>query len=164
MAYFKSYDSSDVSKAIAKVAADAAGRLKTVEADVKRIKPKLGQYKKETLDKLIKETNKAGSMAWDAAFDKISTLATSYKNELDTLKKQLLAAEQKRFEDATVAAIETEYKVNLEGVDGDHNDLLINPNNAKRRLAEAYDELVALFESELKKAKAERQPSADRKI
>jgi hypothetical protein len=104
MPYFKSYESSDVSKAFAKVAADAAGRLKTVEADVKRIQPKLDQYKKETLEKLIKETSKAGVTATDAAFGKVEPLTTSYKNELGTLKKQLLAAEQKRFDDATADA------------------------------------------------------------
>jgi hypothetical protein len=63
-----------------------------------------------------------------------------------------------------VAAIETEYSANLKGVDDDHKDLLLNPNNAEQELSAAYEELVALFQLELKKAKAERQPNADRKI
>ena len=174
MTYFKSYDGSDVSKALGKIASDAEARSKTVEADVKRIKPKLGQYKKETLEKLIKETEKARHTAFDAGFDKVIHLADSYRDEAAKLKKQLLATEQKRFEDATVearktlqaavAAIESEYRANLEGVDGDLSDLNLNPNNAKSRLDDAYEELITLFKQELKKASAERQPSGDRKI
>jgi hypothetical protein len=38
--YFKTYDSSDVAKALATVNSNAEARRKTVEADIKRIKPK----------------------------------------------------------------------------------------------------------------------------
>jgi hypothetical protein len=101
-------------------------------------------------------------------------MAHSYKTELARLHKQLLAAEQRRPDEATVearktllaaqAAINAEYETNVDAVEGDVSDLTLNPDNAKYQLEEAYDELITLFKQELKKASAERQPSADRTI
>src|SRR5262245_14241776 len=40
-----------------KIVADAAGRIKTIKDDMARIQPKLSTYKKETLQRLIKDAD-----------------------------------------------------------------------------------------------------------
>ena len=169
MPFFVPWDSSPELTAAKKMVNDTAGRIATVRGDIARIKPKLSTYKKETLEKLVRETNAKLAAAYAANMvlvDYSKQPESVYLGKLETAQKKLI----KEVEDsikARIAAIRKEaaapekaaLKFSHDGGGKGGGSRAITA-----RLHDEYKQLAAALEKELGVAAKEKPASAARTV
>jgi hypothetical protein len=152
-----------------KIVDDAAARVKTVRADIERIKPKLSTYKKATLEKLIHDTkaNEQASFKKNQEYGKsgpeqvyLTALRKQETDLIDKLKAEIKELEGKISEvgvaaDAYAKSVYT-FRAYGDGAGGGSQGIYA-------RLCEAYEDYMKLLEKELEVASKE-APNAKRTV
>jgi hypothetical protein len=167
---FTPWDGSPEHAAARKIVDDAAARVKTVKDDTARISQKISTYKKETLEKLIKDA-KAG---YDASLKKNQENAKNgpeyvYLGALRAKEKQLIEEirdEIKKLE-AKIGQVTAEadqfakgantFRANGEGKGGGSMAIFA-------RLCEAYEAQIEVLKKELAVAGGEKTHNPKRTV
>lgn len=151
-----------------KIVADAAGRIKTVKADIARIVPKLNTYKKATLEKLAKEAEAsyAAALAANQKYGGNNQPEAKYVNAVETQAKRIKTDIKRQF-DNQMSMIEAEEKACYQAA----NTFRANGDGAGggaqgiyARLCEQYDILRKAYKKELAAAAAEKEANPNRKV
>jgi hypothetical protein len=151
-----------------KIVADAAGRIKTVKADIARIVPKLNTYKKATLEKLMKEAEAsyAAAVAKNQQLGGSNQPEAKYMNAVEVQAKRMKADLKRQF-DNQMSQIEAEEKLCYQAANtfrayGDGAGG--GAQGIYARLCEQYDALRKAYKKELAAAAAEKEANPNRKV
>jgi len=165
MSLFTPWAESPEFVAAKKIVNDHAKRIATVKADIARMKPKISTYKKETLEKLVKE-NQAKLAVVLKLNQEIKEPENVYMLKVRTKAKKLLT-ELKKSYDQRVKEIELEeknetnaafqFKANGGGKGGGSGGITA-------LLCDQYEAMQKMLKAELAIATNEKSPSADRKV
>lgn len=151
-----------------KVVADAAGRIKTVKADIARIVPKLNTYKKATLEKLMKEAEAsyAAAVAKNQQYSGNKQPEVKYMDAIEAQANRM-KGDLKRDYEARISQINAEekacsqaantFRANGDGAGGGSQGIYA-------RLCEQYDALRKAYKKELAAAAAEKEANPNRKV
>lgn len=167
MSYFDSWEQSPEHRAAKKIVADASRKVSSVKADLARMKPKLGSYKKETLEKLLKEHKANLKAALKANQDMSRKMPEAdYTNRLSKIADRKLKELQREYEEAA-AELKRELKANLDAAneyrasgDGKGGGSMA----IYARLYEQYEAMIEALEKELAVAAKEKAPNPARKV
>lgn len=169
MPLFTPWESSPELTAAKKMVNDTAGRIATVRSDIARIKPKLSTYKKETLEKLVRENNAKLAAAYAANMvlvDYSKQPESVYLGKLETALKKLI----KKTEDsikARIAEIKKEAAAQEKAALAFMHDGGGKGGGSRAitvRLYDEYKHLAAALEKELGVASKEKPPNAARTV
>ena len=170
MSIFTPWAGSPECTAAKKIVDDVVGRVNTVKADTARITPKIGTYKKATLEKLITEA-KAGEAA---ALKKNTENHTSgpdqtYCNAVEQKEKTLIAQITKEA-DARISMVKAEAKQCIEANRtfycnyGKGDGWSGGTTGVYARLSSAYKQKIEMLSKELQVATGEKTPNPNRTV
>ncbi|MDE3166342.1 MAG: hypothetical protein KGN36_11090 [Acidobacteriota bacterium] len=161
MPHFPPWEGSRNKQEADKIKAEIEARLKTVKADIERVKPKLNTYKKETLQRLIKEAEanyQATLKRNKALFEAPDRL---YILTVDRAEKEIIKREKAEFEKFVKEVMEEAKKCIADAMQYSGHG---GPMQQSANLCDLYSNQIEMFKAELAETLKEKAPNPQRKI